>query len=393
MNTAVTQPVDEFDDEEERALFKQAVAEDPDLREMSRLAAAVEKDEAEQRAEPVGQEEGQEEGQPEGEQGGEAEQKAPTGFEWLDDLSEESRAKAQEIINRQAQDAARWEQRAKSHLGQLQPTQRALTQMQQKMRAAEDEARKRQGTTRNSGFEAEKKAYNEWVDKEYEDFPEEAAKLKSRFTETFDGVLRSIPAPPRQELPAQVGPDPSQEVQHLATAYSDWGERRYSPEFNTWLSSQHPETQQLLNSPFAADNIALLDAFTRDNPMWIPPQTAEDFHSLAQAQHSPLYRGWAEAEGINPDTNLAQIPDFQRDMILTRFKSDLAFVYTQRDQEQEPNPKAERLAQRRNQQLKDRAPSARRSGVKPGQQIDLETEDGQREYYAQLVASDPELNR
>lgn len=368
------------EEEIERALFDKAVADDPDVE-----VVAAEKEPEEEPEEPQEEQEA--------EQGKEVEvkdqpkeEKKPTGLEWLDEIPEDIRTKAQDIINRQGQAIARLDQRVKSHLGQLQPAQRTIAQLQQKLRQMEAQTPE---SPVIPNVDAKRKAYNDWIDKEYNEFPEEAAKLKKQFSDSLDGVLGELPAPPKPQPMTMAGPDRREEVQHLATAYSDWGERRFSPEFNQWFTTLDADSKQLLNSPYAADNIALLDAFTRDNPDWMPPQTPEAFYSLAQAQHSPLYRGWAQAEGINPDLNLAAVPDYQRDALLTRFKQDLGAVHT--ELEQANDPKVLKLAQRRSQQLKDRNPGQRRAGIKPGQTIDLDTEEGQRAYFQQLIDADPDL--
>lgn len=387
-NTQAQPQVDDSeidDDKVELEMFNQAVIDDPDI-------ADEDKPTVEEGDEPPAGEQPQGEVTPQGEAQPQDEVPAqPTGFEWLEDLPDEKRGQARQIIDRQGQQIARLEQRVASHLGQLQPAQRVISQLQQRLRQVESQRAKESPSMPD--VEKHKKAVYDRIDKEYEEFPEEAAKLKALFAESLDGVVRSIPSPPaRPEAPAMAGPDPRSEIQHLVTAYSDWGERRFSPEFDNWFARQSPDTQQMLNSPYASDNVALLDAFTRDNPDWVPPQTAEEFHSLAQAQHSPLYRGWAQAEGINPDLNLAQVPDYTRDMILQRFKTDLGAVRKELEHEPTKDTRAERLAQRRSKQLEDRAPgSVRRSGIKPGQPIDLDTEVGQRAYFDQLVATDPDL--
>jgi hypothetical protein len=392
------------EEEIERAEFEKVVAEDPDLEDQALPPEPELVEEAD--TPPVTEEASDAAGPPtepdvpspeavaqEQADDGDAGEVAPepTGLEWLEELPEEKRTGAKDFIERQGQASARLEQRVSSHLGQLRPAQRTIAQLQTKIRQMADQAPAANPITNNPTVEAQKKAYNEWVDSEYEDFPEEAAKLKTRYAESLDGVLGAIPAPQQRPAPTLAGPNPREERMHLEQAYSDWGERRYSPEFDQWIATQQPDTKQLLNSPFAADNVALLDAFTRDNPDWTSPQTPDAFHSLQQARHSPLFRGWAEAEGINPDANPATLPDYQRDMILSRFKQELTTVQNELHAESENDPKVERLAQRRSNQLKDRGPGSRRVGIKPGEQINLDTEEGQRAYYKQLIASDPEL--
>lgn len=374
---------------EERAAFEQAIDEDPDLSHEAgarppapELEAKEEEDDEEPEAPAAESEE-----QPPEAQEQKPESKVPTGLEWLDELPEEKRAQAQEFIERQGQAIARLDQRVASHLGQLRPAQRALSQMQRKLRELQQEQTQQKGSVPESV--AKRRAdMHKRIDEEYADFPEEATKLKALFDESLDGIVSGIPQHRPPPDPTLRGPDRSEEQQHLQTAYSDWGERRYSPEFEQWLANQPNETKQLLNSPFAADNIALLDSFTRDNPDWQPPQTPEDFHSLYQAVHSPLFRGWAEGEGINPDMNPSKMPDHQRDMILSRFKADFSGVLAEL---QETDTKGTKLRQRRQQQLQNRDPGSRRMGIKPGQKIDLDTEEGQRAYFDQLVSSDPDI--
>jgi len=369
----------------ERALFADEIEKDPDLDDEP-VKAKVE-------PEPEPEPEPEVEGEPvaaEPEKEPEKEPELPTGLEWIEQLPEGERKKATEFIQRQGQAIARLDQRVKSHLGQLQPAQRAVAQMRNQIRELEGKLSKQQPT--ESPVIADKiKSYNEWVDSEYSDFPEEAQKLKTQFAESLDGVQRVLQAavPSRQQSQVPAGPNREEEVQHLSTAYSDWGERRYSPEFDQWIATQPPETVQLLNSPFAADNVALLDAFTNDNPDWTAPQSPDQFYSLRQAQHSPLFRGWAAGEGINPDVNVAAMPDYQRDSLMTRFKKDLGTVLN--EIQAEATPTTNRLAQRRKQQLQDRDPGSRRLGVKPGQAVDLDTAEGQRAYYEQLLAADPDL--
>ena len=313
----------------------------------------------------------------------------PTGFEWIDDLSEEGQAHVKEFMGRSSETIARLDQRVRSHLGQLQPAQRTIAALSGKLREAEGKLVKQQPSAIN--LEDRIKDFGKWADEEYKEFPEEAAKLKTQFAESLDGVSQVLETATPQIQPTTVaGPDQREEVQHLATAYSDWGERRYSPEFGQWIATQQPAMKSLLNSPYAADNVALLDAFTRDNPYWAPPQTPDTFHSLAQAQHSPLYRGWAEGEGINPDMNLAQVADYDRDAILSRFKNDLGAEIAELDVEQ-GDPPVSKLAERRAAQLQNRDPGSTRRGVKPGDKIDLNTEEGQRAYFDQLIAADPDL--
>jgi hypothetical protein len=357
------------EEEIERAEFDKAVAEDPELDEPDPQEPEV-KAEVEPEPEP------------------EPEPPAPTGLEWLNSLPKEEQQRAQEFIDRQGQAIARLDQRVSSHLGQLQPAQRAITKLTAQLR--DERERNAQLQPKDTGLEDRLKDFNAWVDEEYQEFPEEAAKLKTRFAESLDGIPQVLQtATPAEPIP-MAGPDKSEEQHHLATAYSDWGERRYSPEFETWIARQAPETAALLNSAYASDNIALLDAFSRDNPHWVAPQAPEQFHSLRQAQHSPLFRGWAEGERLNPDMNVAALADYQRDEILTRFKTDLGVVTAELKQDRKP--KVTELRRRRSAQLQDRNPGSRRLGVKPGQQIDLSTEEGQRAYFQQLVDADPDLN-
>ncbi len=362
----------------ERAEYNKAVGEDPDIEDtdipvVDEPKAKDDEGEDEPKAkdtvEPV---------KPEPE-------KEPTGLEWIDELPEATQTQAKDFIDRQGQTIARLDQRVSSHLGQLRPAQRAIAKLTRELGDLRGKLVEQQPPAID--IENRKKAFNDWADVEYKEFPEEATKLKTRFAESLDGIpeVLATATPPVQPIP-RAGPDQTEETQHLATAYSDWGERRFSPEFEQWIASQSEATVSLLNSPYAADNVALLDAFTQANPDWIAPQTPDQFHSLAQAQHSPLFRGWAEGEGINPDLNLATVPDFQRDMLLTRFKTDLSTVLTEQD-----DPKVTKLAERRSKQLQNRDPGSRRLGVTPGQQIDLNTEDGQRAYYQQLIKEDPDL--
>jgi len=397
MNAAVQKESDQ-QDIDERALFAQSIADDDDISEDEKTAILGEADEAPAAA-AADEGDGDEAAAP----AATDESKAPAvepgeptpaaGFDWLEDLAEEKRAKAKEFIEKQGQQIARLDQRVRSHLGQLRPAQKMITQLQRENHQLRTNPPKPQ-----TGFDAANtlKAYSDKIDREYEDFPEEAEKLKTLFKESLDGVLQALPAPEKARVPqAPSGPDPRNELQHLSTAYSDWGERRFSPEFDGWVRTQPEDVRQLLNSPFAADNIALLDAFTQSNPSWEPPQRPEDFYSVHQAQHSPLFRGWAEAEGINPDTNFGAVPDYERDRILTRFKTDLASVYADdngaEQHVEQQGGKGRRLAQRRSQQLKDRDPGSRRTSVIPGKPIDLDTKEGQRALFEQMIADDPDL--
>ena len=372
------------EEEVERAEFDKAVDDDPDIDE-EKLPDQPELEEAKSAEEDPGEE------PPAAKTDDPPAQ--PTGLEWLDHLSEEDRATASNFIDRQGQQIARLDQRVSSHLGQLRPTQRSLSQAVHTNKELREQLAK-QTPSNAVDIENRIKDFSTWADEEYKEFPEEAAKLKARFTESLDGVSEVLQnAAPADPAPQPAGPDRTDEAQHLASAYSDWGERRFSPEFDQWIARQPDETTQLLNSAYASDNIALLDAFTRDNPMWVSPQTPENFHSLRQAQFSPLFRGWAQGEGLNPDMNVAGMQDHQRDSILTHFKSDLGVVVSELEQDPTPTQpqKVTRLSARRSKQLKNRDPGSRRTGVKPGQKIDLSTEEGQRAYYDQLVQADPDL--
>jgi hypothetical protein len=392
-------------EEIERAMYDQAVEADPDLEVEVKAEPVVEIEEEEKDEKPVEQELGEdgkpvveqeldEDGKPvveeELDKDGKPvakEEKKPTGLEWLDTLSEEDRTKADKFIERSSEVLARSNQRVDSHLGQLQPAQRAITRLTRENRTLREAAEKMRPSV---NVEDIIKDHNEKIDKEFSEFPEEATKLKKLFKDSLDGVAEVLEtATPAVQQETIVGPDKQEEIQHLATAYSDWGERRFSPELNEWLGKQSQDTVKLINSAYAADNIALLDAFTRDNPDWKPPQKPEDFHSLQQAQHSPLFRGWAEGEGINPDVDVRTIADFQRDTILTRFKTDLGVVIS--EAEQKADPKVTKLESRRREQLQDRSPGSKRSPIKPGTKLDLDTEAGQRAYYNQLIAADPDI--
>ena len=374
--------------EVERAEFDKAVEGDPDIEDGAPEPKPVVEDDPPIEDPPATPPPAAAKGEEEPPKGDEPPPE-PTGFEWIDDLDDDNQAKVKDFMGRSSETIARLDQRVRSHLGQLQPAQRTIAMLTGKLREAEGKLSNQQPSAIN--LEDRIKDFGKWADEEYKEFPEEATKLKTQFAESLDGISTVLEAAIPQTPPTTVaGPDQREEGQHLATAYSDWGERRYSPEFGQWIAGQQPETRSLLNSPFAADNVALLDAFTRDNPHWTAPQTPEAFHSLAQAQHSPLYRGWAEGEGINPDMNLAQVPDFERDGILTRFKDDLGSVYTELNDEQD-DPTVSRLAERRAKQLQNRDPGSKRQGVRPGDKIDLNTEEGQRAYFNQLVASDPDL--
>lgn len=372
------------EEEVERAEFDRVVKEDTDI-EAADEKPAEEEPAEEPAEEPVAKEERAAEPPV-----------VPTGLEWLDNLSDEDRSTATNFIHRQGQTIARLDQRVASHLGQLQPAQKLITVQVKKIRQMEEQAAQQQP---EATIDIKKRIsdYDDWVEKEYAEFPEEAAKLKTQFAESLDGITEVLEAAAPAPRPTEVaGPDQRDEVNHLATAYSDWGERRYSPEFQQWLGKQAPEKQQMLNSSYASDNIMLLDAFTRDNPNWVAPQSPEQFHSLRQAQYSPLFRGWAEGEGINPDFEVAGMPDFQRDELLTRFKTDLGTVVAEISTEQGPaNPApaqpVSQLKKRRREQLQNRDPGSRRRGVKPGQKIDLNTEEGQRAYFDQLINEDADL--
>lgn len=416
MGKAKAQPVidDSADEaaalEQERELFNKVAAGDAEADEAIRLAMGGDDpgsddqggDPAQPPKEPAQPTGDQPPVQPDG-QGGEPAPE-PTGLEWLEELSEESRAAAQGMLTRQAQSIARLDQRVRSHLGQLQPTQRAVEQLRIQLRERDTKLEELQKQLPNSvgvDVTAHLKALYDHIDKEYADYPDEAAKLKTLARESVDGLVRSIPAPAPEKRAGESQPvpgvDKQSEIHNLALVYSDWGERRYSPEFFEWISSQPPEVKQLLHSPYASDNIILLDNFTADNPDWVPPQRAQDFHSLAQARHSPLFRGWAEAEGINPNADFRRIPDHQRDFILSRFKADLAQVDSEDDAgEQAPEPQApqaQRIVNRRSEHLRDRNPGPRRLAVRPGQPLDLNTRDGQIALYNQFIDEDPDARR
>jgi len=385
------------EEEIERAEFDKAVEEDPD---MSAAPTAADESAPVDKDDPPPDPDLSAEPEPEPEKVVvEKKDPEPTGLEWLSTLSDEDKKTAQNFIDRQGQTIARLDQRVSSHLGQLQPAQRGITKLQIENRELRGQLSKAQ-TSSYKSIADRITDYNTQIDEEYKDFPEEATKLKTQYSESLDGLSEALPTATPTETTLPDGPDRNDEVLHLATAYSDWGERRFSPEFNQWIGLQNDEMKSLINSGYASDSIALLDAFGRDNPEWIAPQNPEDFHSLQQASYSPLYRGWAAGEGINPDMDLSKVPDYQRDSFLTRFKSDLGVVRLEHEQANNPptdNPPAEpskvtKLKQRRREQLADRNPGSRRLGVMPGEKLDLDTEEGQRALFKQLVDTDPDLN-
>lgn len=381
----------------QKELYRREVEADPDLDDLPEPPAAVKKDEEDDdeddppNLEAVPKDQHQEDD----------DKPEPTpeqeGIAWLNTLPEEDQKEAKAFLQRLGNDLARKDQIARSHLGQLRPAQQAVARLQRRVR--ELEAAK--GEQQQGAPDVDKQIadYNKWVDEEYKDFPEEADKLKAQFAERLDGVkqvLQQAKPQKREDAPEMAPPDPRREMQHLETAYSDWGERRHSVEFSQWFSRQPPQVKMLLNSPYGTDNIEIMDRFTADNPEWQPPQTPDEFVDYAQARHSPLFKGWAEAVGLNPQIAPGQLNDHQRDMIMRDFRRDLGTAHELHseemagpgDQGKPENPAAERLAKRRQAQLKDRQPGSRRSGVTPGQVFDLDTEEGQKAYYKALVAAD-----
>jgi hypothetical protein len=380
--------------QEEREAFDKAVTDDPDLQgEGPALAAVPDEPPAGETEPPAG------EAKPPGDEppAGEEEQPQPTGMEWLENLPEEDQPAVKAMLARMAEDNARLQQRVSSHLGQLQPAQRMIAQLQRKVTQLEQMAAPKPGET-PAQVKEKVDAMNAWIDKEYEDYPEEAAKLKAQLTELSDGLaqsLESVQAPAGQPPATQPHvPERNNEVAHLTAAYPDWGERRYSPAFDQWIRQQPPDVVQLLNSPYASDNVALLDRFSADNPEWVSPQTPDEFVSYSQAQYNPLFRGWAEAEGFNPDTPVNMLTPNQQGLILQQFKADLGEAYKEQqegDGDPEPAGVTQRVTRRRQAQLRDRDLGSRRSGIRAGDRIDLDTEEGQRALYNQYVEQDPDL--
>lgn len=373
----------------ERAEFQKAVNDDddiegkvePDLTQATEEAGEI--DPPEKSTEEPEAEEKEADPKPE------EEKPEPTGFEWIADLPEEGQAKIKELMQRSSAALARQTQIASSHLGQLRPAQKLLGTLTEKVRDLKEELGKQRPTI---DLEDRMKDLYTQIDEQYQEFPEEATKLKKQISDSLDGVadvLKTAQTPTPADTVVD-GPDLRNERQHLETVYSDWGERRFSPEFQAWLTTQPNEIKALSNSGYASDNIELLDRFTQAHPTWMPPQTPGEFHTVFQAQYSPVFRAWAQGERINPDTDFRQVPDHERDMIMGRFRSDFGEYLSEVKQEQD-DPRATTVGERRKRQLENRDPSTRRTSIKPGQVPDLNTEEGQRAYFQQLIDQDSDI--
>lgn len=410
------EPTPEELEQQEREAFEQAVAEDPELADEPASEPSLEavKSDVERRRKDEGDEdEQQQDGEPT-EKGARQDQveeeQIPTGLEWLGSLSEEEAGAAKSLLTRQAETIARYEQRIASHLGQLRPAQRIIAKLQRQLAQVQQSPRAMPEKFKTAVDNAIKS-----IEKDYEDYPEEASKLKALVTELSDGFTQSLesvqqqspqqqpptPGQPQQPRPAPHLPDRNNEFAHLSAAYSDWAERRYSPAFDEWIRQQQPDVVQLLNSPYASDNVALLDAFSADNPDWQAPQTPDEFVSYPQAQHNPMFRGWAETVGFDANVPASMLTPNQQGLIIAQFKRDLGEAWRQEregdpdggddGQQQGGQPVTERIAARRAAQLRDRDPGSRRSGIRAGDRIDLDTDEGQRALFNQMVDADPDI--
>ena len=155
------------------------------------------------------------------------------------------------------EEAKKWQQKYKSDQGRFLAAQKALV----------NPAGVARTYIENKASESIKDP-EKW-DNFTEEYPEIAealsAKLEFERGQIRDEVLTEVSAPIHNLQANETNRDLNAQYAELSSAYENWEEIVKSPEYLEWMQLQPSTVQDLMKSPVAADNIYLLDTFSRSN--------------------------------------------------------------------------------------------------------------------------------
>lgn len=284
---------------------------------------------------------------------------------WIEAIPEDQRDAAVTELIGMHQAIEKMQTRYQALHGQLAPTQRKLSKLEEVVRHFST------ATKPGDDLKTRRKALDNWIEKHGKDYPDEAAELKDAF-EAYASYVEPDAEKYRENLTKTDDDgvvDTSLQRRLLERMDGEAAQINADPRFASFLK-ENPDLKAQAQSPFAHDVIEVLDKF-REQAEWQPPLRAEEFATTDQMLTSHLLPGWANAIGLSVK-QIASMNDVDKGKVFYNFKKDLEQAYatetdTDNDGEDDGNDdQASRLAEQRNKRLQDRSPKNRKTGTRGG---------------------------
>ena len=201
---------------------------------------------------------------PEGET---AKDEGPQEPEWWQQLPDEARNEIQQTYSQQQQMYERMQEQYQSLYGRVAPTQRKLAEAI----AQRDSLIKQLEAYSDAPSNLEELEKTDTFKQLVKDFPEDAEAIKSTFAQLLSKQQQDVNAKleeTQRALQDERQAHAQREMNRLNQAHSDWQVWVNSNEFNVWRNALSPQdqqrVQQMLSSPYADENIEVLNVFKRD---------------------------------------------------------------------------------------------------------------------------------
>jgi hypothetical protein len=284
---------------------------------------------------------------------------------WIEAIPEDQRDAAVTELIGMHQAIDKMQTRYQALHGQLAPTQRKLSKLEEVVRHFST------ATRPGDDLKTRRKALDSWIEKHGEDYPDEATELKDAF-EAYASAVEPDAEKYRTNLTRTDDDDvvdTSLQRRLLERMDGEAAQINADPRFASFLK-QHPDLRVQAQSPFAHDVIEVLDKF-REQTEWQPPLRAEEFATPSQMLSSHLLPGWAAAIGMSVE-QIARMSEVDKGKVLYSFKKDLEQAYvTETDDDDDAgddgnDAQARKLAEQRSRRLQDRSPKARKTGTRGG---------------------------
>lgn len=251
----------------EEQIWAELESEDEEVETPEEPEAEQDDEEPEEDDEPDQPERSPEQPDRQPEQRSETEEPEQSEPEWWKSLDDDAKKEIQQTFSQQEQQLQRMQQQYNSLHGKVAPTQRELEKARKEYAALE----KRLQAYENAPSSLEELEKSEAFKNLLEDAPEDADALKkavsllvSQREEDARAKLESTERALVEEREART----QRELNRLQQAHPDWQPAIQSNEFTVWRNAlpqdQQQTVKQMLASPYADENIEVLNAFKRD---------------------------------------------------------------------------------------------------------------------------------
>jgi len=284
---------------------------------------------------------------------------------WIETIPEDQRDAAVTELIGMYQAIDKMQTRYQALHGQLAPTQRKLSKLEEVVHHFST------ATRPGDDLQTRRKALDNWIVKHGEDYPDEAAELKDAF-EAYASAVEPDAKKYRTNLTRTDDDDvvdTSLQRRLLERMDGEAAQINADPQFASFLKA-HPDLQAQAQSMFAHDVIEVLDTF-RDQMKWRPPLRADEFVTPNQMLSSHLLPGWADAIGLSVQ-QIARMSEVDKGKVFYNFKKDLEQAYVQETDDDDDagddgnDAQARKLAEQRSRRLQDRSPKTRKTGTRGG---------------------------